>query len=130
MSEETYLDLDKVIIFGRENYKSDLVIDSIIRGIEAGDDFPAVQVRERTDGNYELVDGHRRFVGFYIAGKPLKVIKLRGICEPFMPFDLRQTILVDDNLINKQKTYRDENGIAHTYIASYKHVKKVSPKYR
>ena len=130
MANETYLDLDKVTVFGRERYKSDLVIDSIVRGIEAEDDIPAVQVRERTDGNYEIWDGHRRFVGYYIAGKPLKVKKLEGKCEPHMQFDLRQTILVDDELINENGIYHDDHGIAHEHIASYRWVKERDPNYR
>jgi hypothetical protein len=130
MSKETYLDLDRVIIFGRENYKSDLVIDSIIKGIEAGDEFPAVQVRERTDGNYEILDGHRRVVAFYIAHKPLKVTILKGKCEPKMPFDLRQTILIYDKLINDQGTYVDDRGISHIHIASYRWLKEIDPRYR
>lgn len=127
---DTYLDLSKEVVFGRENYKSDLVIDSIIRGIEAGDDFPAVQVRKRTDGNYELLDGHRRVVAFYIAGKPLKVILLKGMCEPSMPFDLRETVLVDDERIDAQGTYLDNSGVAHEHIASYRKAKELDHRYR
>ena len=47
------LDLNHQTLFGWELEKSDLVIDSIIRGIEAGDKFQPVPVHEE-NGNYYL----------------------------------------------------------------------------
>ncbi len=133
MSEESYLDLNEVIVFGREEYKSDLVIDSIVRGIEAGDDFPAVQVRELADRNYEILDGHRRVVGHYIAGQPLKVtiIGRNGDGKRGVDYiDLGQTILVDDELIDTLNIYVDEKGVAHEHIASYRWLKERDLSYR
>jgi len=86
MSEEiVYLDLDEVELWGWEDSKSDLVIDAIVRGIEAGDDFPAVPVVRLKDGyclwpfarlkggRSSFTDGgHHRAAGHYIAGEPLK----------------------------------------------------------
>ena len=42
MTEEIYLDLNKVELYGWEKYKSDKVIDYLISRIEACDEFPAV----------------------------------------------------------------------------------------
>jgi len=86
-----YLDWNTQKLFGSENCKSDMVIDSIIRGIEAGDNFPPVSVyadpkvpnmfyisnasrdsRRPTDG------GHYRALGHYIADTPLKCRLLKS----------------------------------------------------
>ena len=41
MGEEiTFLDLGKVELYGWETAKNIMLIDSMVRGIEAGDDFP------------------------------------------------------------------------------------------
>lgn len=92
--DDLYLDLNLVDLYfdKREFFKSDLCIDSVIRGIEAGDDFPSVPVVKINEKTYSLTldaylisrsansripelvidGGHNRAVGHYIANKPLK----------------------------------------------------------
>jgi len=80
-----FLNLDEVELYGWEKEKSWYTIDAIVRGIELGDDFPAVKVIRRMDGSYEIAStaklvggkiigdgGHSRATGHYIGGKPLK----------------------------------------------------------
>lgn len=87
-----YLDWNTQELFGWENNKSDLVIDSIIRGIEAGDDFPPVPVhRDKEKSNRFYISplreisplfsdaGHYRALGHYIADKPLKCELCEGL---------------------------------------------------
>jgi len=92
MIEKTFLDLNKVKLYGWEAVKDWLTIDSIIRGIEAGDDFPAVPVIQISPKLYILDQsvkskcsmykdgGHNRATAHYIWSAPLKVelIKRRG----------------------------------------------------
>ena len=49
-----YLDLDKVTLFGGERVKNRLVVDSMIKGIMQGDEFPAVPVCKTGDKEYCL----------------------------------------------------------------------------
>lgn len=70
------LDLRKVPLVGWEPFRSDKVIDAIVRGLEAGCLFPPVHVYRRQNGVYELVGpdgGHSRATGHYIVGSPLWV---------------------------------------------------------
>jgi len=129
MPEETHLDLDKVTIFGHEKVKSDLVIDSIVRGIEAGDDIPAVEVTKIDENTYEILDGHRRVVGHYIVGEPLKVVIAGERKELGHNFDLRQTLLVDDHLIDKDGVC-EVNGRLFLHVASYDFTKEKDPNYK
>ena len=52
MSKIILLDLTHQVLFGWELEKSDLVIDSIIHGIEANDDFPPVPVHKENENFY------------------------------------------------------------------------------
>ncbi len=78
-----YLDLRKVNVYGFQESFYDLKVEAILRGIEAGDDFPPVIVKQRNEFEYELVSfwdyedednygGHHRAVAHYIANTPLK----------------------------------------------------------
>ena len=72
-----YLDLNKVTVYGWERKKSDLVIDSLVKAIENGEDLPATRVRQINKKSYELIShdgGHNRTVACYITNTPLKVI--------------------------------------------------------
>jgi len=106
-----YLDWNIHRLFGYENYKSDKVIDSIIRGIEAGDDFPAVQIHQDVGIKNKFYispiiihpdmfadGGHFRALGHYIANKPLKCELLS---KPFPRIkesliEIYNIIIVDD----------------------------------
>ena len=109
MSKIISLDLNHQTLFGWESEKSDLVIDSIIRGIEAGDEFPPVPVHEE-NGKYYLSPlretpdgisdaGHYRAIGHYIANKPLRCELLnRGpIWQDSMMIPIPQISIVDDS---------------------------------
>jgi hypothetical protein len=109
-----YLDWKTQKLFGWENHKSDEVIDSIIRGIEAGDDFPAVDVykdEKNPDVFYispfrEIFEkptdgGHNRAIGHYIADKPLKCrLYVEGSfafdCPVFTHIEIPDIFIVDD----------------------------------
>ena len=82
-----WLNLEFVTLYGFERYKSARRIESIIKGIEAGDDFPPVFVERFPKNEYGIVrfvdeydntnyGGHNRAVAHYIEGKPLKCIVL------------------------------------------------------
>ena len=129
MVEIIFLDLDAVKPFGWEGQKSDLVIDSIIRGINAGDNFPAVYIEKIDDENYQLTPdyykerscldpdgGHNRAVGHYIAGRPLKCF-LVGNSErrEGVNINIIDTIITDDR----------EFGFSF-----YDHFKRKDPNYR
>lgn len=103
------LDLNHQILFGWELEKSSLVIDSIIRGIEAGDSFPPVPIHEE-DGRYYLSvvretfegisdGGHYRAIGHYIANKPLRCELLSGgpILPDSMMIPIPKISIVDDS---------------------------------
>lgn len=108
MGRIIHLDLSKKVLIGWEEEKSDKVIEAIVRGIEAEDDFPAVPVheengiyylsplRENPDGLCDA--GHYRAVGHFIANKPLKCELLNG--GPPIPNEIEipisRIILVDD----------------------------------
>ena len=90
------LDWDSQQLFGWEKSKSDLVIESIIKGIEAGDDFPPVPVfsthprssvfylTTRVSGEHgaQADGGHYRAAGHYILNKPLKCILIPPPGQP------------------------------------------------
>lgn len=132
MSDEEiiYLDLEKVTLYGWEEENSIQTVDAIIRGIEAGDDFPAVPVykideheywldpnylTEKGDAFNPLTDGgHSRACGHYIEGKPLKCKLMHDI----MPYFMRS------NMIPIQRIILDDNP------EDYKVRKKIFPDYR
>jgi len=118
-----YLNLNQVQLFGFESKKSDKIIDSMVRGIEAGDEFPAVPVKQFDDISFTLSrfpaeehayitdGGHNRAIAHYIANKPLKVIILdttNHLWEPWMAReDIRIAKLIDDLEHGKGKsTYK------------------------
>ena len=57
MGEIIFINWDIHTLFGWENEKSDLVIDAIIRGIEAGDNFPPVPVHKKGDSVFYCAGG-------------------------------------------------------------------------
>ena len=115
--EFVYLDLNEVDLFGWESQKSDLVIDSIIKGIEAGDDFPHVPVYRINDKCYSLIrdidyetgtieGGHHRAVGHYIANKPLKCsIYSNKIRSRLHNFNIKNILLVNDDTLDRAAKY-------------------------
>ena len=83
MTTIIYLNLEQITLYGFQKMVTDLKVDAIIRGIEAGDVFPPILVRKRTGGEYELgvfrdsedwenYGGHHRAVAHYIEGVPLR----------------------------------------------------------
>lgn len=117
MDEITFLDLGKIELYGWETMKSDRMVDALVRGIEAGDDFPPVRVNKISDTVYWLAlnhdGGHRRAAAHYIAGKPLKVV-----IEPLPsglgishPYPIKEIVLIDDR-------------------GQYEAVKRTDPNYR
>lgn len=132
-----YLDLNKVDLYGWEREKSDLVIDSIVRGIEAGDDFPAVPVMMINEGKYQLDDiilkyhhsftgtfnpvdgGHRRALGHYIANQPLKCRITCIGAEQTEWVNLKDMVLIDDSeIVAKKMGY------------CYRQIKEIDTRYR
>jgi hypothetical protein len=98
--EIIYLDLENIELYGYEREKSDLCIDAIIRGVESGDDFEAVDVFKVDENRYDLIfQGHHRAVGHYLANKPLKCV-LRSENSPLVKDEDRISIkdieIVDD----------------------------------
>jgi len=103
-----YLDLSKVELWGWEHEKSDKVIDSIVRGIELGDDFPVVYVEQIDEATYQLttmrdpddptinIGGHTRAVGHFIAGKRLKCEIIREVKQVTMLGEIKTTIIEND----------------------------------
>jgi hypothetical protein len=73
-------------LYGWEKTKSEQAIDAIVRGIDAGDDFPPVPVLQDTMNPFKfylfdiesfdkyLEGGHTRALGHYIVNKPLKCV--------------------------------------------------------
>ena len=83
MGDIFWLDWETQELFGWETEKSDLCVDALIKGIEAGDDFPPVPVcggngntffiaDYRKGGDAVIQGGHTRAAAHYIEGKPLK----------------------------------------------------------
>jgi len=87
MGEIIFLDLDKVVFYGRQDFVNGYKLDAIVEGIKSGDDFPPVFVSETTNGSYtielvtDLLDetnygGHHRALGHKKTHRPLKCVKL------------------------------------------------------
>ncbi|MBI2103162.1 hypothetical protein HYT55_04940 [Candidatus Woesearchaeota archaeon] len=83
MSTIIYLNLEQIMLYGYQQSVSDLKVEAIMRGIEAGDVFPPVLVRKRNEKEYELgvfrdpedkenYGGHHRAVAHYIGDVPLR----------------------------------------------------------
>ena len=49
MGEIIYLDLDKVVLYTTQSAVNSYLLDAVIRGIEASDEFPPVFVSENSD---------------------------------------------------------------------------------
>ena len=85
-----WLDLDKVEIYGFEDFKDVYNIAQMVRNIESGAEFPPVYVAKINDTKYVLsgyrnldkdgrliydnYGGHHRALAHWIAGKPLKCV--------------------------------------------------------
>ena len=80
LGDIVYLDLNSVDLFGWERKKSDLVIDSIVRGIEAGDEFPAVPVMVISEGKAAVNEGETTInEGKYLLDKfPARSVIVKG----------------------------------------------------
>lgn len=128
--EEIYLDLNLVDLFcdSRDGWKSDLCIDSIIKGIESGDEFPAVPIVKLKDRMYSLTldayvlyysygkgeratdGGHNRAIVHFIANKPLRC-KL-GDWRP-LPVNRRKHVkdmLIEEEYDNELQKRRIRKG--------------------
>ncbi len=111
--KEIYLDLQEVDLYGWERYKSQTLVDSLLRGIAMGDVFPPVPVVQN-DGFYSLDSfahdarfsqsdiregGHTRAIAHYLARKSLRCV-LTGVSQlPSPPegFFLIREISVTDS---------------------------------
>ena len=114
-----FLDLDKVNLFGWEKYKSDKVVFYVAERALLGDDFPPVPVVKIDKETYQLDfssrriydseilgeilirdGGHKRAVGHYLAGLPLKC-SIRAIGINRFRFsnnvNIRDVVLADDD---------------------------------
>ncbi len=109
MGKILFLDWNKHTLYGWERKKSRSVVDAIIKGIEAGYEFPAVPVHQEDDSTYYLSPlretddgladgGHHRAIGHYLSRKPLKCELLYG--GPIFPDEMCIAIqdikIVDD----------------------------------
>ena len=66
------MDLNSATLYGQEPRKNAFVIDSLVKGIEAGDSFPPVPIELVGLQEYRIIwQGHHRAVAHYIAGVPL-----------------------------------------------------------
>ena len=85
MGRIIHLDLDIVTVYGYEaEDKYDVIIDSLVRSIEEGDDLPAVPVHRIAENEYVLTydpapgkkitrdGGHSRAMAYLITGVPMK----------------------------------------------------------
>ncbi len=73
----SFLDLNKVDLFGWESPQSIQSVDAIVRGIENNDVFPPVFVLRLEEDVFRLFTpdgGHTRAIGHYIANQPLRVV--------------------------------------------------------
>jgi hypothetical protein len=132
----TFLDLNKVDLYGWESAKSDLVINSIFCGALARDNFPPVPVVKISEKIYQLDSrvgkcyeingndeficdgGHKRSVGHYIANVPLKVIITRNFFKLTVDVNIKNIELIDD-----------QDAILYSTV-DYKLIKKIFPDYR
>ncbi|MBI5065625.1 hypothetical protein HZA97_05295 [Candidatus Woesearchaeota archaeon] len=85
LGELLWLDLGQVTLYGYENGNSEEKINSIMRGIELGDDFPPVFVRRVSENEY-IIDsgfdpfddkncgGHHRAIAYHRKRKSLKCL--------------------------------------------------------
>ncbi len=110
MSNTIFLNLEQITLYGFQDTVSDLKVDAIIRGIEAGDDFTPVLVKKRNDVEYELgpfmdyedednYGGHHRAVAHYIANVPLKCRLWENKYDPESletPINIKDIIIADD----------------------------------
>lgn len=85
-----YLDWDENELYGWEDNKNSLLVESIMRGIELGDDFPSVSVHEDEDiyllSPLGFDGGHHRAIAHMRMRQPLKCKLLLGRS----PISLRQ----------------------------------------
>ena len=130
--EIIYLDLNRVTLIGFQRNVSDLRIEVLVNGIEAGNDIPPVRVYRINESLYQLTmlnrsdcgcgkdGGHHRAVAHYILNKPLKCIiedELLEICFPPSrePINIKDIIIADDAI-----------AVSKTYLQ----IKSVDPNYR
>ena len=79
------LDIEKTILYGTRSYVNGYIVDSIVKGIEAGDSFPPIFVSKNSDGSYNIgllcdkldtsnYGGHHRAIAHMRAKKNLKCL--------------------------------------------------------
>ncbi|MDP3882273.1 MAG: hypothetical protein Q8Q31_05340 [Nanoarchaeota archaeon] len=119
-----YLDWRIQRLFGWETEKSDLVVDAIIRGIEARDDFPPVPVHYDRENifyisplrenahNSQPAGGHNRAVGHFIAHVSLKCELLNG--PPIWPDEMCIEI-PDIRIVDDRGQYAEQRTIHLAY---------------
>ena len=112
-----YLDWSRQNILGWEKKKSRQAVESIIRGIELGDEFPEVFVYQINETDFSIVGanyvraknraikdgGHTRSKAHSIVNKPLLCRKVKnrpyvmpGYFDPYGTINIQDIILVDD----------------------------------
>ena len=74
-----FLDLEKNLLLGCEDNKNPFLVNAIMEGIRAGDDFRAMPVYHSAEQQawylaYPEDGGHHRALAHYLAGKPLKCV--------------------------------------------------------
>lgn len=118
--KEFYLDWAKDRLYGWESVKSDLTIDSIVKGIEAGADFPPVSVVNIGENEWRIKvgedGGHCRSVGHYVAGAPLKSVESGAGIPSVTRIPIENIKLVDDDSLPEnrrhefRKAYYNDSG--------------------
>lgn len=117
LEEIIYLDLNRVNLWCFERYKEAYTVDSMVRGIELGDDFPPVLVYRIDDWNYELTNtqvgennlgGHYRAIAHYIANQKLKCMITSSKPEVQVKYLVKDIILYDNyyRYLFKKQFYR------------------------
>lgn len=124
-----HLDLTKNVLIGWEKEKSDLVVKSMVRGIDAGDNFPAVpiifyggayyifprNIEKKIGADSDFIGlcvdgGHHRAVAHFIYPKPLKCDFL-GEQQSQIPLEKRvpisNIILFKDDGLYRRKLRED-----------------------
>ena len=107
--EEVFLDLHAVNLYGWEREKNPYIIESICRGIDAGDTFPPVPIirvypfqwifgisseSTRYFIEREPAGGHHRAFAHFLKSKPLLCTLVgKVIREPYIPFSIRESTL-------------------------------------
>ncbi len=142
MSASTFfLDLDSVVLLGFQKLVSDLEIDSLIKGINAGDGFEPVVVERVGRTTYRIASvhdysaggvhgGHHRAIAHYIESKPLKC-RLPHEEEPIVLHRIGNKYRVYDYFPIEQITIKDDKIASEELGRSpFNILKQKDPKFR